>query len=134
MQLELNKFLIIQKNLGKNLNDTLILKMLRFNKKKTIIILIYVSFFIAIPIIKNETRQIEKKIQSHKTQIKSLEKNLSEAYLEFQYLSSPEVIEQKVSRNLDINYNSLNFSQIYLNFDDFVKEQKKVAKNSSDEK
>jgi hypothetical protein len=108
--------------------------MLRFNKKKTIIILIYVSFFIAIPIIKNETRQIEKKIQSHKTQIKSLEKNLSEAYLEFQYLSSPEVIEQKVSRNLDINYNSLNFSQIYLNFDDFVKEQKKVAKNSSDEK
>ncbi len=35
--------------------------MLQFNRKKLIILLIYVSFFIAIPIIKNETRLIEKK-------------------------------------------------------------------------
>ena len=108
--------------------------MFRLNKKKLIISLIYISFFIAIPIIKNETRLIEKNIQNHKVEIKFLEKNLSEAYLEFQYLSSPEVLEGKVSRNTDINYNSLNFSQIYLNFDNFINEQKKITKILINEK
>ena len=37
-----------------------------YNKKKLIIILIYISFFITIPIIKNESRLIEKNIQNHK--------------------------------------------------------------------
>ena len=102
--------------------------MFRFNKKKLIILLIYFSFFITIPIIKNETRLIEKKIKNHKSQIAFLENNLSEAYLEFQYLSSPEILEKKVIKNLDINYKNLDISQIYLNFDDFVNEQKKISK------
>ena len=108
--------------------------MLKFNKKKLIIFLIYASFFIAIPIIKNETRLIEKRIQNHQAEIKHLEKNLSEAYVEFQYLSSPQVLEEKVSRNIDINYNNLVFSQIYLNLDDFVDEQKKITKILINEK
>ena len=102
--------------------------MFRLNKKKLIILLIYFSFFITIPIIKNETRLIEKKIKNHKSQIAFLENNLSEAYLEFQYLSSPEILEKKVIKNLDINYKNLDISQIYLNFDDFVNEQKKISK------
>jgi hypothetical protein len=108
--------------------------MLRFNKKKLIIISIYLSFFIAIPIIKNETRLIERKIQNHKTQIRLLEKNLSEAYLEFQYLSSPEVLEYKVKRNIEIDYKNLSMSQIYLNFNDFVRKQKKISKILINEK
>ena len=63
--------------------------MFRFNRKKLTIILIYTSFFIAIPIIKNETRLIEKKIQKHKNQIISLQTNLSEAYLEFHQDPAP---------------------------------------------
>ena len=121
-------------NLKKNLKDTLILKMLRLNKKKLTILLIYASFFIAIPIIKNETRLIEKKIQNHKVQILLSEKNLSEAYLEFQYLSSPEILENKVSENIDTDYNNLSISQIYLNFHDFVDEQKKMTKILINEK
>jgi len=108
--------------------------MLKFNRKKLIVLLIYVSFFIAIPIIKNETRLIEKKIQNHKTQIVLLEKNLSEAYLEFQYLSSPEVLERMVNRNIDTTYNNLNFSQIYQNFDDFINEKKKITEIITHEK
>ena len=108
--------------------------MLRLNKKKLTILLIYASFFIAIPIIKNETRLIEKKIQNHKVQIILLEKNLSEAYLEFQYLSSPEILENKVSENIDTDYNNLSISQIYLNFHDFVDEQKKMTKILINEK
>ena len=70
--------------------------MLPYKKKKTIIILIYISFFISIPIIKNESRLIEKKIQNYESQIFILEKNLLEASLEFQYLSSPAVLSNKI--------------------------------------
>jgi hypothetical protein len=108
--------------------------MLRLNRKKIIIFLIYASFFIAIPIVKNETRLIEKKIHNHKTEIILLEKNLSEAYLEFQYLSTPEVLQKKVNKNIDINYKNLTTSQIYLDFDDFIKDQKKITKILINEK
>ena len=99
--------------------------MLPYNKKKLIISLIYLSFFIAIPIVKNESRQIEKQIQIYEGQIFSLEKNLLEANLEYQYLSSPAVLSDKVEKNLDQKYNSLDLSQIYLSIENFKSEQKK---------
>jgi len=101
--------------------------MLLYNKKKLIIILIFISFFITISIIKNESRSVEKKIQNHESKIFILEKNLLEATLEFQYLSSPVVLSNKIEKNLDQKYNSLNFSQIYLNIEDFTSEQKKIT-------
>ena len=97
--------------------------MLRFNRKKLIIYSIYVLFFIAIPIIKNETRLIEKKILHHKSQILSLEKNLLEAHLEFQYLTSPEVLANKVNENTELIYENLNISQIYLNYESFINKE-----------
>jgi hypothetical protein len=108
--------------------------MLPYNKKKLIIILIYISFFITIPIIKNESRLIEKKIQNYEKKIFILEKNLLEANLEFQYLSSPAVLSNKIEKNLDQKYNNLDFSQIYLNIKDFVSEQKKITSISKNEK
>ena len=101
--------------------------MIFYNKKKLIIILIYISFFIAIPLIKNKSRLIEKKIQNYESEIFILEENLLEANLEFQYLSSASVLSNKVEKNLDQKYNSLNFSQIYLNIEDFTSEQKKIT-------
>jgi hypothetical protein len=108
--------------------------MLLYKKKKIIIILIYLSFFIAIPIIKNETRLIEKKIKIHENEIFSLEKNLLEASLEFQYLTSPAVLSSKIKKYLDQNYNSYDLSQIYLHIEDFKSEQKKTTKVSNNEK
>ena len=101
--------------------------MLPYNKKKLIIILIYISFFIAISIVKNESRLVEKKIHSNERKIFILEKNLLEASLEFQYLSSPEVLSSKIEKNLDQKYNNLDLSQIYLNIADFISEQKKIS-------
>ena len=108
--------------------------MLRFSRKKIIIYSIYISFFIAIPLVKNETRLIEKKIQIYKSQIFSLEKNLLEANLEFQYLTSPEVLTNKVNENIDTKYNNLKTFQFYLNFEDFIFNQKKTTKVLIDEK
>jgi hypothetical protein len=108
--------------------------MLLYKKKKIIIILIYISFFIAIPIIKNETRLIEKKIKIHENEIFSLEKNFLEASLEYQYLTSPAVLSIKIKKYLDQNYNSYDLSQIYLHIEDFKSEQKKTTKVSNNEK
>ena len=105
-----------------------------YNKKKLIIILIYISFFIAVPVIKNESRLIEKKIQNHNKKIFILEKNLLEAGLEFHYLSSPAVLSSNVKANLDQKYNSFDFSKIYLNIDNFISEQKKTTGVSINEK
>jgi len=110
------------------------LKIFQFKRKKLIIWSIYISFFIAIPLIKNETRLIEKRIQTQKSQIFFLEKNLLEANLEFQYLTSPEVLTNKVVENIDTEYSNLKRSQIYLNFEDFISEQKKTTKVLLDEK
>ena len=98
-----------------------------YNRKKLIIILIYISFFVSIPIIKNKSRLIEKKIQSYESEIFILEKNLLEANLEFQYLTSPAVLSSAINKNLDQNYEHLRLSQIYLSIDDFTSEQKKRA-------
>ena len=97
--------------------------MLLYNKKKLIIILIFTFFLITISIIKNESRSVEKKIQRHESKIFILEKNLLEASLEFQYLSSPVVLSNKIEKNLDQKYNSLNFST----------EQKKVTSTKTNE-
>ena len=102
--------------------------MFSYNKKKLVIVLIYISFFITIPIIKNESRLIEKKIQNHKNEIFILEKNLLEASLEFYYLTSPEILSRKIEKNFDQKFNSLDLSQIYLNIEDFTSEQKKTTK------
>jgi len=108
--------------------------MLSYNKKKLIIILIYISFFIAIPLIKNESRLIEKKIHSYRSQIFYLEKNLLEASLEYQYLTSPAVLSDTVEKNIDQKYNNLDLSQIYLNIEDFINEKKTTTKLPSNEK
>ena len=108
--------------------------MFRYNKKKLLIILIYISFFIAIPIIKNESRLIEKKIRSTKSEIFFIEKNLLEASLEFQYLTSPAVLSSKIEKHLDQKYNNLDISQIYLNIEDFISEKNKTTKIITNEK
>jgi len=105
-----------------------------YNKKKLIIVLIYISFFIAIPIIKNKSRLIEKKIIRHESKIFLLEKNLLEASLEFQYLTSPAVLSSKIEKHLDQKYNNLDSSQIYLNIKDFTSKQKKLTNISINEK
>ena len=101
--------------------------MLSSNKKKLLIILTYISFFIAIPIIKNGSRLIEKKIETYESQIFSLEKDLLEASLDFQYLTSPAVLSSKIEKNLDQKYNNLDLSQIYLKIEDFISEKKTTS-------
>ena len=108
--------------------------MILYNKKKLIIILIYISFFISIPVIKNESRLIEKKIKSYESEIFDLEKNLLEGNLELQYLASPAVLSSKIDKYFNQEFKNLDLSQIYFNIEDFKSEQKKITKILINEK
>lgn len=85
--------------------------------------------------IKNQTREIEKKIFSLSKIIHNQEKNLSELQLDYSYLSSPSIIEKKIE-NLEHNkYLPIQNSKIFLSIDSFTDLQNKfVIKKDHDKK
>tara|TARA_Y100001958_G_C21238375_1_gene565397 strand:- start:3055 stop:3393 length:339 start_codon:yes stop_codon:yes gene_type:complete len=99
--------------------------MLKF--KILISIFIFSFFLILTSIIKNQTREIEKKIAKLSSKIHYKEKDLNESQLDFFYLTSPSMIEQKIS-HLDKNqYFPMKHSKIFLSFSDFLNLQNKYA-------
>ncbi len=106
--------------------------MLRF---KIIFSISILSFLlIGTSFVKNQTRQIEKKIFSLSNLVINQEKNLSELQLDFSYLSSPAMIEMKIE-NLDYNqYFPIQNSKIFLSITSFTDLQNKLAIKKDHEK
>ena len=99
--------------------------MLRFKVIFSIFILTFL--LIGTSFVKNQTRQIEKKIFSLSNLVLNQEKNLSELQLDFSYLSSPAMIEMKIE-NLDYNqYFPIQNSKIFLSITSFTDLQNKLA-------
>ena len=106
--------------------------MLRF--KVIFSIFIFSFLLIGTSFIKNQTRQIEKKIFSLSNLVHNQEKNLSELQLDFSYLSSPVMIEMKI-KNLDYNqYFPIQNSKIFLSITSFTDLQNKLVIKKDDEK
>jgi len=78
-------------------------------------------------IIKNETRENERKINKISKDIILKEKDLHESQMEFSYLTSPSEIEKKIQLLDYNNYNSMEFSQIFLSIQNFLNLQNKFA-------
>jgi len=84
--------------------------------------------------IKNQTREIEKKIFGLSKIIYNQEKNLSELQLDYSYLSSPSIIEKKIE-NLEHNkYLPIQNSKIFLSIDSFTDLQNKFVIKKDHEK
>ena len=66
-----------------------------FKIKVISFILIFSILLIATSIIKNQTREIEKKIYELNKKISFQEKDIYETQLDFSYLTSPSVVEEK---------------------------------------
>ena len=95
---------------------------------------IFVFLLIGTSYIKNQTREIEKKIFSLSKIIHNQEKNLSELQLDFSYLSSPSIIEMKIE-NLDhIRYVPIENSNIFLSISNFTDLQNKLVNEKHYEK
>ena len=105
-----------------------------FSKRLVISLSIFCFMIIFVSFIKNETRILEKKISKLEKRINYLKQNLNEAQLDFFYLSSPEVISNKIQEFSDENYTNTRFSQIYLSLKDFIDQQKNISSRYEDDK
>ena len=88
---------------------------------------IFLFLMVGISIIKNETREIDKKIFKISKSINQKDKDLSEAQLDFSYLTSPSKLEEKIN-HLDRNqYIIMEYSKIFLSISDFINIQNKIV-------
>ena len=118
---------LIQRNLEKNLN-TLQIWRKELPRTKIIISILIFSFLLFITsIVKNKTRVIEKNIISYEKKIFNLEKELYESQLDFYYLSSPQLLQKKLSFFTNDHYQNMDISNIYLDLDNFILDQKKIT-------
>ena len=98
-------------------------------------VLIFALLLIGTSYIKNQTREIEKKIFSLSKIIHNQKKNLSELQLDYSYLSSPSIIEMKIENLEQIKYLPIESSKIFLSISSFTDLQNKfVIKNHEKKK
>ena len=69
-----------------------------FKTKIIITTTLIITFLILTSIIKNKTRVLEKKIINLNSTITLKEKNINEAQLDFNYLTSPAEIEKRIAK------------------------------------
>lgn len=91
-------------------------------------IIIFLFFMILTSIIKTQTRLVEKDIILHKIEMNQSKNNLYELQLDYHYLSSPLVISKKINEYSNENYLVMDISNIYLSFEEFLYQQKKVSR------
>ena len=106
-----------------------------FRIKITISIIIFSTFLVLTSIIKNQTRENEKKIYNLNKKISIKEKEIHESQLDFSYLSSPSMIKIKIEKYDAENYLPMDYSKIFLSLENFVNIQNKhVTRDHKNEK
>ncbi len=107
-----------------------------FRLKILLSIIIFSSFLFGTSIIKNQTREIEKKISSIKKLILIQEKDLHESQLDYSYLTSPSMLDKKIETFDNEQYLPMNYSKIFLSLSDFLDLKKKfvIQKNQYEKK
>ena len=107
-----------------------------FKTKFIISISILVTFLIITSMIKNKTREIEKKILNLNVKILSKEKNINETQLEFYYLTSPLEIEKRLNIIGFDKYQPIAYSNIFFDVSDLINIQNKISqlKNLNEKK
>ena len=103
--------------------------------KILISVIIFSSLLFGTSIIKNQTREIEKKILRVQAIIHVKEKDLYESQLDFSYLTSPFIIEKKINHIDNEQYFPMEYSKIFFSMSNFLKLKNKIAiQNNQNEK
>ena len=89
--------------------------------------IVFSSFLFGTSIIKNETREIEKNIYKISKKISFKEKDINESQLDFSYLTSPIIIEQKITHIDNFKYLPMEYSKIFLSMKQFTELQNKLV-------
>ena len=106
-----------------------------FKIKIFISIIIFSILLVFTSIIKNQTREIEKKIYNLSKVIFYLEKDMNESQLDYSYLTSPAIIEKKIDHIDNFKYQPMEFSKIFLSMSSFLDlKNKYVIEKTKNEK
>ena len=98
------------------------------SKFKIFISIIFFSFLlIGTSAIKNETRELEKKINVLTKAYAQKERNFNEVQLDYYYLTSPSMIEMKIEHLGLKKYLHMEHSKIFLSMENFINIQNKQA-------
>ena len=98
-----------------------------FKKQIFISVIIFSLFLIITSFIKNQTRIIEKQIKKTEKKIANLKNDLHETQLDFFYVSSPLNLSKKINELDMVDYQPVDFSNIYLNYSDYSNQMKKIT-------
>tara|TARA_Y100000768_G_C23749688_1_gene573275 strand:- start:79 stop:390 length:312 start_codon:yes stop_codon:yes gene_type:complete len=98
-----------------------------FKFKIIISVIIFSSLLVITSAIKNQTRVIEKKIFNLNSIISNKEKDLNESQLDYSYLTSPSMIEQKIEHLDNKNYFPMEYSKIFLSMSNFLELKNKYV-------
>ena len=106
------------------------------SKFKIFISIIFFSFLlVGTSAIKNETRELEKKINILTKANAQKERNFNEVQLDYYYLTSPSMIEKKIEHLGIKKYIHMEYSNIFLSIENFINIQNKhVMQKTLDEK
>ena len=106
-----------------------------FKIKIFISIVTFSLLLIITSIIKNQTRELEKKINNLNKIIFLKEIDFNETQLDYTYLTSPLIIENKIKRLDIIEYIPMEYSKIFISMNSFLNLQNKlVNKTNQNEK
>ena len=96
-------------------------------KKYSAITVLFIIGLLLIPIVKNETRNLEKEISYLRASIDRIEFNLTQAILDHEVITSPENISKLAKEHLNTDLTFYKKSQIKnLNGDDQILEEAKI--------
>ena len=98
-----------------------------FNSKLFFSLAVFTFFLIITSLVKNQSRIIEKQIKGLNIKIIAKEKNISEAEMEFSYLSSPNEIEKKFNSGDLEKFEPIKQSNIFYDVHDFNILEKKLS-------
>ena len=98
-----------------------------FNPKLFFSLAVFTFFLIITSLVKNQSRIIEKQIKSLNINIIAKEKNISEAEMEFSYLSSPNEIEKKFNSKDQEKFEPIKYSNIFFDVNNFNTLEKKLS-------
>ena len=98
-----------------------------FNSKLFFSLAVFTFLLIITSLVKNQSRIIEKQIKGLNINNIAKEKNISEAEMEFSYLSSPNEIEKKFNSGDLEKFEPIKYSNIFYDIHDFNTLEKKLS-------
>ncbi len=98
------------------------------NKPITLTIICFCLLVIFTSFVKNKARNLEKDISKLKKNISSLNKHLSDAEIDFTYLSNPGRVKKYLTDKKQLEYSYFESSRIFNSIEHFTENSRKQTK------